>query len=501
LNILFATSEAAPFCKTGGLGDVCGALPRELSRLGHKPVIILPAFRQARQAGVPIEPTGVTVDVPIGQKTVRGHFLRSQLPNSDVPVYLIEQNDYFDRSQLYREEGEDYRDNCERFTFYCRAVLEAIPLLGLQVDVLHCHDWCAGLIPAYLKTAYGHKDPWRRLVSLLTIHNLAYQGNFWHWDMALTGLDWKYFNWRQMEFYGNLSFLKTAVVFSDAITTVSPTYAKEILHPPLSCGFEGVLNHRAADLTGIINGVDYDEWNSTTDRYLGDHRYGLRNYAEGKAACKRELQQSLHLPQRSETPLLAAIGRLADQKGFDLITRVMQHWVERVDAQWVILGTGEPRYHEVLGSLAREYPEQIAVRLEFSNEWAHRIEAAADIFVMPSQYEPCGLNQLYSLQYGTVPVVRATGGLVDTVVNATDETIANRTATGFAFHDYTSLALAETLERACRAYLEKPLWNQLIETGMQQDWSWRHSAEQYVRVYEDVRTRRQQQWERLKAIL
>jgi starch synthase len=282
--------------------------------------------------------------------------------------------------------------------------------------------------------------------------------------------------------------LKTAIVFSDAITTVSPTYAREILHPPLSCGFEGILNHRAADLTGIINGVDYEVWNPATDRHLGPYRYGEQDYQRGKAECKRELQRSLHLPQRAETPLLAAIGRLADQKGFDLITRVMQHWAERVDAQWVVLGTGEAKYHEMLGSLAREYPERIAVRLEFSDELAHRIEAAADIFVMPSQYEPCGLNQLYSLKYGTVPVVRATGGLVDTVVNATDQTIANHTATGFSFDDYTSLALAETLERAW-AYLEKSLWNQLIETGMQQDWSWQTSAEQYAELYERTKTR------------
>jgi starch synthase len=484
VNILLATTEAAPFCKTGGLGDVCGALPRELARLGHQPVVVLPAFRQVRQSGIPMEPTGVTVDVPIGQKMVRGHFLRSQLPKSGVPVFLLEQDDYYNRPQLYREHGEDYRDNCERFTFYCRAVLEAIPRLGLNVDLVHCHDWCTGLIPAYLKTLYGQREPWRGVTSLLTIHNLAYQGNFWHWDMALTGLDWKYFNWQHMEFYGNLSFLKTAIVFADALTTVSPTYAQEILQPPLSCGFEGVLNHRAADLTGIINGVDYEQWNPAIDRYLGPNRYDVNDYDRGKAACKTDLQRSLHLPQRAETPLLAAIGRLADQKGFDLITRVMRHWAERVDAQWVILGTGEPKYHEVLGSLAKEYPERIAVRLEFSDELAHRIEAGADIFVMPSQYEPCGLNQLYSLKYGTVPVVRATGGLVDTVVNATDETMANRTATGFSFEDYTSLALAETLERACRAYLEKPLWNQLIETGMQQDWSWRHSAKQYAEVYE-----------------
>lgn len=483
MNILFATSEAAPFSKTGGLGDVCGALPRELARLGHKPVVILPAFRQARQAGVRLEPTGVTVDVPIGQKRVRGHFLRSGLPDSDVPVFLLEQNDYYDRPQLYRDDGADYKDNCERFTFYCRAVLEAIPALGLEVDAIHCHDWCAGLIPAYLKTMYGEREHWRGLVSLLTIHNLAYQGNFWHWDMALTGLDWKYFNWRQMEFYGNLSFLKTGIVFADALTTVSPTYANEILHPPLGSGFEGVLQSRAGDLTGIINGVDYREWNPAADRYLGPNRYAEHDFARGKAACKADLQQRMDLPQRPDAPLLAAIGRLAEQKGFDLITRVMENWAERVDAQWVVLGTGEPKYHAVLSSLSDRYPERIAVRLEFSDEMAHRIEAGADIFVMPSQYEPCGLNQLYSLKYGTVPVVRATGGLVDTVVNATQQTLAGGTATGFSFEEYSAAALAETLDRACGAYREKAVWSQLIESGMRQDWSWRHSAEQYADLY------------------
>ena len=489
MNILFVTAEAAPFCKTGGLGDVCGALPLELARLGHQPIVILPAFRQARRAGVPIESTGAFVDIPIGQKAVRGHILRSQLPGSDVPVYLIDQDDYFDRPQLYREEGEDYKDNCERFTFFCRAALEAIPLLNLEVDLIHCHDWCAGLIPAYLKTLFADRDPFDGIASMLTIHNLAYQGNFWHWDMALTGLDWKYFNWRQMEFYGNLSFLKTGIVFADALTTVSPTYAKEILTPPLSCGLEGSLQHRSGDLSGIINGVDYDQWDPATDRYLGKHRYGIRDFGAGKAACKAELQRLLGLPERSEVPLLAAVGRLADQKGFDLMVRVMRQWGAQVDAQWAILGTGEPKYHEALGSLAAEYPEKIAVRLEFSDELAHRIEAGADMFVMPSQYEPCGLNQLYSLKYGTVPVVRATGGLVDTVVDATTATLADGTATGFSFDDYTSLALAETLHRACRAYADQSTWSQLIETGMEQDWSWRASAEQYVRLYERTLSR------------
>ncbi|MBX3425823.1 MAG: glycogen synthase GlgA [Pirellulales bacterium] len=490
MNILFATTEAAPFVKTGGLGDVCGALPAELARLGHNPTVILPAFPQVRQAGVPVEHTGVSCDIPVGQKTVRGHYLRATFPGTQVPVYFIENADYFDRPQLYREDGEDYRDNCERFIFYSRAALEAIPLLGLEPDLVHCHDWQAGLIPAYLRTLYADRPEFDGLPSLLTIHNLAYQGTFWHWDMALTGLDWKYFNWRQMEYYGNLNFLKSGIVFADALTTVSPTYAKEILHPPLSCGLEGALQHRRDVLVGIINGVDYEVWNPKTDEFLAPaHRYDAESFTAGKAACKDDLQRRLGLPVRPQVPLLAAVGRLADQKGFDLIARVMKQWAVQVDAQWVILGTGEPRYHEVLSQLAAAHPDRVAVRLEFSNETAHRIEAGADLFLMPSQYEPCGLNQLYSLKYGTVPVVRSTGGLADTVVNATPENLAAGTATGFAFEDYTSLALAETLEYACRAYADPVVWSQLIRTGMQQDWSWTASARAYAKLYQETRDR------------
>jgi starch synthase len=289
-----------------------------------------------------------------------------------------------------------------------------------------------------------------------------------------------------MEFYGNLSFLKTGIVFADMVSTVSPTYAREILSSPLGCGLEGALQHRRADLAGIINGVDYQEWNPATDRYLGANRYNERNFAAGKAACKADLQRSFGLPQQPGAPLLACVGRLVDQKGFDLIVRVMRQWAAQRDAQWVILGTGEPRYHEALSALAVEFPQKIGVRLEFSDELAHRIEAGADMFLMPSQYEPCGLNQLYSLKYGTVPVVRATGGLVDTVVDANEQAVFSRTATGFAFVDYTTLALAEALDRACRAYANRTVWKQLIETGMRQDWSWRQSAEKYGELYEQA---------------
>lgn len=491
VNILFATSEAVPFSKTGGLGDVCGSLPRELARLGHHPTVVLPAFQQVFQAGREIESTGVTFQIPIGQKRVPGQFLRSQLPDSEVPVYLVDQPEYFDRPQLYGEEGEDYRDNCERFVFYSRAVLEAIVRFDLGTDVLHCHDWCAGLIPAYIKTLYGEHAPYDTIASLYTIHNLAYQGNFWHWDMALTGIDWKHFNWREMEFYGNLNFMKTGISFADAVSTVSPTYAREIMRPPLSCGLEGALQNRREDLFGILNGADYEHWNPATDSRLGNNAYDVSNFAAGKAACKESLQKELGLPAEPDVPLIAAVGRLADQKGFDLVARVMQQWADNSATQWAILGTGDSKYHQVLGRLAAEHPQNIAVRLEFSDELAHRIEAGADMFLMPSQYEPCGLNQLYSLKYGTVPVVRATGGLADTVVDTNPQSLAKGTANGFSFAEYTSLALSETLARACEHFADKSAWHQIIRTGMQQDWSWSRSAEQYIDLYENIRSRAQ----------
>jgi starch synthase len=279
--------------------------------------------------------------------------------------------------------------------------------------------------------------------------------------------------------------MKSAITFADSISTVSPTYAKEILRPPLSCGMDGALQSRRNDLFGIINGADYDEWNPAIDEYLGPNTFDAESFAIGKAACKRSLQQEMGLPIDGRRPLIAVVGRLADQKGFDLIARAMQQWItEQREAQWVILGTGEPRYHQVLGQLAAEHPDRIAVRLEFSNELAHRIEAGADMFVMPSQYEPCGLNQLYSLKYGTVPVVRATGGLVDTVVDANAETLANGTATGFSFTEYTALALSDTLSRACGMYTDPETWKKLVVTGMRQDWSWHASARKYSELYQ-----------------
>ena len=485
MNILVATSEAVPFAKTGGLGDVPGALPIALAELGEQVSVIMPAFRSVKTCGEPIEPTGIDLEISIGKKTVRGSLLKGHLPGRQVPVYFVEQDDYFDRPELYGEDGKDYEDNCERFVFFSRAVLEAIRLLNLKVDLLHANDWQTGLLPAYLKTELAGVPPYEQIATLFTVHNLAYQGNFWHWDMLLTGLDWKYFNWHQMEFHGNLNFMKTGLAFADAINTVSPRYAEEIQSSPLGCGLEGILQHRREVLSGIINGVSYDLWNPETDSHLAAN-YGPKTAEAGKAACKAALQKEMGLPVEADVPLLGFVGRLAEQKGIDLIAGVMQQWVESSDAQWVLLGTGEAKYHELFEKMAERYPAKVAAQLAFSNPLAHRIEAGSDVFLMPSRYEPCGLNQLYSLKFGTIPVVRATGGLADTIVNATDATLASGEANGFCFHEYSQLALSEALTRTLEAYADKPTWNRLIQNAMQQDWSWSRSAKQYVQLYQQT---------------
>jgi len=481
-----ASSEVAPFSKTGGLADVCGALPGALRHLGHNPVVLTPAYRQVLRSGVNLEPTGIQFDIPIGSKVVVGRLLSSRLPGTDVPVFFVDQPEYYDRAELYREKGEDYKDNCERFVFFCRAVMEAIRLLELPVDVIHCNDWQTGLIPAYQRIEYQFARGYEHIATLLTIHNMAYQGQFWHWDMLLTGLDWKYFSWRQMEFWGHLNLLKTGLVFANAISTVSARYAQEIQRDPLGCGLEGVLQQRREFLFGIMNGVDYSVWSPEIDPHLAA-KYDVNTWREGKAACKAALQQELGLPVEPRTPLIGLVGRLADQKGWDLVANVMQRWVHSEYVQWVILGTGEPTYHSMIENLVRQRPDRVAARLGFSDALAHRIEAGADMFLMPSRYEPCGLNQLYSLKYGAVPIVRETGGLADSIVNASPENLAPGKANGFSFEAYDALAMENTLRRACSIYRgQSELWNTIVETGMRQDWSWEQSARRYVEVFEQI---------------
>lgn len=490
LNILIAGSEAFPFAKTGGLADVLGALPSALERLGHKPVVIIPAYREIYKCGRRIDKTGLQFGVPIGNKLVEGTLLRATLPGTETPIFFVEQPEYFDRPGLYADKNQSYLDNCERFTFFCRAVLEATRLLDLHVDVLHCNDWHTGLLPVYLKTEFRDDARFRRTVSLMTIHNMEHQGVFWHWDMLLTGLDWGYFNWRQMEAYGQLNLLKSGLVFADAVNAVSPRYAEEIQTPEFGCGLEGILSYRRDDLAGIINGVDYSVWDPAHDKFL-PKQYGPKNVKEGKAAAKAELQKRWGLELKPDTPLMGMIGRLVPQKGVDLILDVMNNWVGKQDVQWAFLGgDGDPQLGEILARLARDNPKQVAARIEKSEELAHLIEAAADMFLMPSRFEPCGLNQLYSLKYGTVPVVHAVGGLANTVVDVTEASLESGTATGFAFHGGQSMHFEGVLATACDFYRNhREAWSKLQQTGMAQDWSWNRSARDYVDLYRRTRQR------------
>jgi starch synthase len=514
MKIVLVSSEAVPFAKTGGLADVAGALPRALEALGHQVALVIPCYNRAWRAGVPLEGTGLTLRVPIGARVVEGRVQKGVLPQSKVPVYLIDQPSYYDRDALYGHNGVDYADNSERFIFFARAALETVRLLDLRPDVIHCNDWQTGLIPVYLDEVYRGRYPAMADVgTLLTIHNLVYQGVHWHLDMPLTGLDWRLFNHEQLEFYGKLNFLKAGLVFADLLNTVSPTYAREIQTPEFGCGLENLLRRRAGDLRGIVNGIDTSVWNPATDENLAAH-YGPGDPWAGKAACKAYLQRRAGLPERPDVPLFAQVGRLDPQKGWDLLVRpdAEKGW-DRIagaaddllheDVQLVVLGTGHARYQDLLGRLVQQHPQKVRVFLEFSDALAHQIEAGADVFLMPSLYEPCGLNQLYSLMYGTVPLVRRTGGLADTVVDATPGTMADGTATGIAFHEGDTAgwsdadrhaarerALTAAIRRALGLWADRTSWRKLVEGAMRCDWSWRRSAGDYVALYEEIGRRR-----------
>ena len=487
MKIILASSEVVPFAKTGGLADVCGALPRELEKLGHEVNVFMPYYRCVKENAdrFQIEEVGQPLEIPVGTLVEEGQLFKSTIPGSNVTLWLVGHDEFFDRKGLYGDNGQDFVDNCERFTFFSRSVLESIRLLHLQPDLVHVNDWQTGLIPALLKCEYHQNPIYENIASLMTVHNLAYQGSFVASKMALTGLDWKHFVYEEMEFYGQLNLLKTGLVFADAINTVSPTYAREIQTPEQGCGLEKVLQHRSADLSGIINGIDGTAWNPAVDDLI-PKKFDRDSWPVGKAACKAELQKIGRLKENPDVPVIGIVGRLATQKGWSLILPVMRRWLEDPDnhAQWMVLGTGDPDYHVVLSSLQQQFPGQLSVTLDFSNQLAHQIEAGSDIFVMPSEYEPCGLNQMYSMAYGTVPVVRRTGGLADTVIDASLETLGNGTANGFSFSDFSAEALEHTLSRATRMYYEdKQCWQQLVNKGMSQDWSWTASAKAYESLY------------------
>jgi starch synthase len=484
MKVVIVASEAVPFAKTGGLADVAGALPPALEQLGTHADLIIPLYNRAHKAGLKLTDTGIDLRVPIGPNTVRGRVLTARIPGSSVNVYLIDQPAYFERDGLYGRDGVDYHDNCERFVFFSRAALETVRLLDLRPDVLHCNDWQTALIPIFLDQFYRKTPGFSHLGTLMTIHNLAYQGVFWHWDLLLTGLSWDLFHWQGLEYHGKLNFLKAGIVYADMLTTVSPTYAREIQTPAFGVGLDDLLRSRADRLRGIVNGIDGSVWSPKTDPQI-HCSYDVNSFVDRKPNCKALLQRRSGLPERPEVPLLAQIGRLDSQKGWDLITgaadRILRH-----DVQLIVLGTGHTQYMDLLGRLADRYRGKVRAFFEFSDSIAHQIEAGADIFLMPSLYEPCGLNQLYSLAYGTVPLVRATGGLADTVTNTDRHTLEAGTATGFSFQDATADALAGTVDYALGFWPDRPVWQNIQRTGMRQDWSWKHSAAEYLRVYEEI---------------
>ena len=488
LNIVMAASEAVPYVKTGGLADVVGALAIELTKLGHHVTLLLPGYRgratgESRELAMrfPIPVEGQPVDVMVEEETVP---VTGAL--HPLKVLFVRYDPYFDRPGLYQQNHSDYPDNLERFVLFCRAVLEIVRRLiesgKGKIDVLHLHDWQTALSAVYLKTLPHEYKELNQLKVLLTVHNLGYQGIFPGQQFVKTGLPPSLFSPISLEFYGSVNCLKGGIIFSDVVSTVSSTYAKEIMTAEYGCGLDGVLASRADGVKGIPNGIDVVAWNPESDRYL-PARYTASDLS-GKQACKRALQQELGLPNR-DVPLLAVIGRLTFQKGFDLLINVIPELMS-LDIQIVVLGTGDHHLEQQFMAVKARYSDRIGLCLGFDEGLAHRIEAGSDMIIMPSRYEPCGLSQLYSLRYGTIPIVRRTGGLADTVVPFRPSTIKSGCATGFHFIDASTDSLLSALLLSLHVYKERETWQSLIQAGMKTDLSWERSARLYVDLYRRV---------------
>ena len=480
MNIVEVSPEAVPFAKTGGLADVVGSLPLALEKQGAQVRLVLPAYSVIPYDRLSVQDTGIRFSVPVSNRQEPAEVLQARVGKAGE-VFFIKADRYFRREYLYSTPEGDYADNAERFVFFSRAVLELLRRIGAP-DILHCHDWQTALVPVFLKTQPSSYPELASVRTLMTIHNLGYQGVFWHLDWHLLNLPWEYFNARHLEFYEKINFLKGGMVFADAISTVSKKYAEEIRTAEQGFGLEGVLQERSSSLYGILNGVDDSDWNPETDSFIARHY--SKSDISGKKECKRDLQQICGFPQAADVPLLGVISRLADQKGFDLLAPIMEDLMG-LGVQFVLLGTGEKKYHDLFEQLQKRHSRGVRVFLKFDNSLAHKIEAGADLFLMPSRYEPCGLNQMYSLKYGTVPVVRATGGLDDTV----QELDSKGTGNGFRFSEYSAQEFLATIRRALDAYRRPDVWGRLVANGMSADHSWERSAKEYLDLFRRLRER------------
>lgn len=478
LKILIAASEAVPFAKTGGLADVAGALPIALKKLGHDVRIVIP-----RYSCIDIEKFGIKnsekqIRVNIALFDHFGVIMESVLPGTDIPAYFIENTEFFHREGLYGTEQDEYWDNAERFIFFSRAVVEMLRVIDFRPDVIHCSDWHTGLIPVYLRTTYAwDKNAYGTMATVYSIHNMAYQGVFDRGKLSHAGLPDSLFNVNEMEFYGGVSFMKGGIVFSDIINTVSQRYKEETKTPEFGCGLDGLLASRGDDYYGVLNGIDYSIWNPATDALLP------ANYTPddltGKTEVKKAMLEEFGLKYIENVPVIGLVSRLDGQKGLDFIASIIEDMM-RMNLQFVVLGTGEERYHEMLSHFKGRYPEKLGLMLKFDNRLAHMIYAGCDMFVMPSHFEPCGLGQLISLKYGTVPLVRETGGLADTVRQYNFKT---KQGNGFVFGGFNPYDLLHAIVIAADTYKNKTVWNRIMMNGMKMDFSWQQAAAEYTAIY------------------
>jgi len=476
MKIAFCSSEVEPFAKTGGLADVSGHLPIALSALGHKVKVFLPYYKEIKQKGFNIKLILHGLEVRLGHSSYDFSLYSSVV--EEVVFYFIERNDLFDRDYIYGTPNGDYGDNAKRFAFFSKAVLRAIEALNFECDVIHCNDWQTALVPFYLRFDSINKPYFENMVSLFTIHNLAYQGVFPREVLPEIGVDDKFFTHESLEFYGKVCFIKAGLLYANMLSTVSKAYAKEILTGEYGWGLDNLLKYKKDSIHAVMNGVDYSVWSPQKDKYIKENFD--RDSLGKKAICKQELIDYVGLDISLDTPLLGIVSRLVEQKGIDIITNSIDELVH-LGCAFVVLGMGEERFVNALKQFEHKYPGRVSINIKYDNALSHKIEAGSDMYLMPSRYEPCGLNQMYSLKYGTIPIVRATGGLDDTII---DYTIDRSKGNGFKFQNADSKDFMKAIKNVLTIYKNKKEWENLLKRVMELDFSWKHSAEEYIKLYD-----------------